>query len=146
MKLFLAVFVLFCLPAVFGQSKVVWSTTYNQETKAIEISAEISEGWHLYSQHVANDVGPVPTSFTFEENNDLKFVGKVNEPAPIQKYDETFEAMLDFFEEKVTFQQRVSVKKKTIVNGMVTFMVCNDTMCLPPTDVKFSIEINPNKD
>ena len=146
MKLFLAVFVLFCLPAVFGQSKVAWSTTYNQETKAIEINAEISAGWHLYSQHVANDVGPVPTLFTFEENKDLKFVGKVNEPAPIQKYDETFEAMLDFFEEKVTFQQRVSVKKKTTVNGTVTFMVCNDTMCLPPTDVKFSIEINPNND
>lgn len=127
----------------FGQSKIQWDFSYNQELDAIEMTATIADGWHLYSQHVDNEIGPVPTNFVFDENQHIKWIGKVNEPTPIQKYDETFEAMLDFFVGKVMFQQRLTAKKTTTVNGVVTYMLCNDTMCLPPTDEKFSIKI-PN--
>jgi len=125
----------------FGQSKVIWNFSYNSETKTIEIEATIAEGWHLYSQHVDNEIGPVPTSFVFKENKQVKFIGKVTEPTPIQKYDETFEAMLDFFEGKVVFSQRISPKGDATIEGVVTYMLCNDTMCLPPTDEKFTIQI-----
>jgi thiol:disulfide interchange protein DsbD len=90
---------------------------------------------------VANEIGPVPTSFVFEPNDAVKFIGKVNEPQPIQKYDENFEAMLDFFEGKVLFTQRLSVKQNTIITGTLTYMLCNDVMCLPPVDEKFKITI-----
>jgi thiol:disulfide interchange protein DsbD len=119
----------------------MWNFAYNQESKTVEIQATLADGWHLYSQDVDNEIGPVPTSFTFESNNDLKLIGKVTEPSPIQKYDENFEAMLDFFEGKVVFSQRVSVKESTELKGFVTYMVCNDTQCLPPTDENFTITI-----
>lgn len=125
----------------FTQEKVQWHFTFNKETKVIEMNAEIAEGWHLYSQHVQNDIGPVPTSFLFDENSAVKFIGKVNEPSPIQKYDENFEAMLDFFEKDVIFVQRVSFKKNTTITGAVTYMACNETMCLPPVDELFTIEL-----
>lgn len=127
----------------FGQSKIQWTYSYNPETKTIEIEANIGEGWHLYSQYVDNEIGPVPTTFVFAENDLIKLVGRTDEPTPIQKYDETFEAMLDFFEGKVVFKQRISSKGNTIIYGTVTYMLCNDVMCLPPTDESFSIEI-PN--
>lgn len=125
----------------FSQTKIQWTYSYNSELKTIEIQAVIADGWHLYSQHVDNEIGPVPTSFSFENNDKIKLIGKVTEPAPIQKYDENFEAMLDFFEGKVVFNQRISVKEPTVLKGVVTYMLCNDTMCLPPVDEEFTIEI-----
>ena len=61
----------------FGQTKIQWEYAYNAENKAIEIQATLADGWHLYSQYVANEIGPVPTSFVFEPNNSVKFIGKV---------------------------------------------------------------------
>jgi thiol:disulfide interchange protein DsbD len=66
------------------------------------------------------------------------------EPKAIQKYDETFEATLDFFETKVVFVQQVKANKDSVLEGTVTFMVCNETMCLPPVDKQFKITIPKN--
>jgi len=125
----------------FGQDKIHWEFKYDNSRKMLEMKAEIAEGWHLYSQHVANQIGPVPTQFTFEPVEGINLIGVVVEPTPIQKYDENFEAMLDFFEGKVVFTQRVSTEKSGELKGKVTYMVCNDTMCLPPTDQEFIITI-----
>ena len=125
----------------FSQAKVQWNFSYDEKDKVVNCEAIIAEGWHLYSQHVENDIGPVPTSFTFEENKSIKLIGRVDEPTPVQKYDENFEAMLDFFLNKVVFKQRISMKEPTILKGFVTYMVCNETMCLPPTDEHFQITI-----
>ncbi len=60
---------------------VTWSSSAeslgNNEYNVI-IKAEIEDGWHLYSQNIP-DGGPVPTTFTFEENSGFQLVGKVNE-------------------------------------------------------------------
>jgi thiol:disulfide interchange protein DsbD len=137
----LFLFSIFLSANLLGQSKIQWDYSYNAENNTVEIKATVAEGWHLYSQHVANDIGPVPTSFVFDANESLKLIGIVTEPTPIQEYDENFEAMLDFFENEVVFSQRVAVKKDTILGGTVTYMLCNDTMCLPPVDEKFTIEL-----
>ncbi len=126
----------------YAQEKIEWTYTFDKEKSAIELQAKLEEGWHLYSQHVQNDIGPVPTAFTWKENDQVKFIGRVIEPTPIQKYDETFEAMLDFFEGNVTFTQRVSVKKDTEVHGSITYMICNSTMCYPPVDKEFAIVLS----
>lgn len=141
MKAILSILTVLFSLAIHAQSKITWDYSFNKETKTIEIKANLAEGWHLYSQHIANDVGPVPTSFTFQENKSVKFLGKVTEPEAIQEYDENFEAMLDFFEDEVVFRQRVAVKKETTVQGTVTFMMCNKTQCLPPVDEKFTVQI-----
>lgn len=128
----------------FSQEKVTWTNTYNQKTKNIEMTASISEGWHLYSQFVSNEIGPIPTSFKFTENELISFSGKVTEPKPIQEYDENFEATLDFFKDKVMFTQKAVAKQTTVEEIIITYMVCNETMCLPPIDQKFTVEIKSN--
>lgn len=125
----------------YSQDVVKWEFAYNSQTGNVEMKASIKEGWHLYSQFVSNDVGPVPTTFTFKTSNDIQLKGAVSEPKPIQKYDENFEAMLDFFEGEVVFTQQLSYKKATTLEGSVTFMVCDDTMCLPPVDKTFTIQL-----
>lgn len=127
----------------FSQEVVTWVGNYNSDLAQVEIKATIKEGWHLYSQNIDNSVGPVPTTFTFPSSDDFQLKGKVNEPLAIQKYDENFEATLDFFEKEVTFTQKLDVFKASNLDAVVTFMVCNETMCLPPTDYKIKIELTP---
>ncbi len=128
--------------ALFAQDRVKWNFSYNPSTQEIQMKATISDGWHLYSQHISNTIGPVPTSFTFTENTNIKFEGEVKEPKAIHEYDENFEAALDFFKNEVVFTRKISkTKSGEVIKGYVTFMVCNEVMCLPPVDVDFSITI-----
>ena len=96
----------------------------------------------MYSQHLKPDAGPVPTSFVFEKNKGITLTGSVIEPKPIQKFDETFGAMLDYFEGKILFTQEISVRKKGTITCTVTYMLCDDTMCLPPVDKVISLNVN----
>jgi hypothetical protein len=125
----------------FSQDKVKWTVTYNEAEKQIEFRADIAEGWHLYSQFIQNDIGPVPTAFVFNDNSRITRVGKVAEPTPIHAYDENFEASLDFFKDKAVFTQKVAPGSKGVVSGYITYMICNEIMCLPPVDVEFTITI-----
>lgn len=128
-----------------AQKEISWLVTYNSESQSIEFTASIAKGWHLYSQHIADGAGPVATSFAFNELSGIKLKGKVEEPESIRKYDQSFEATLNYFEGKVTFIQHISktTKNASLLTGTITYMLCNDTMCLPPVDVPFTIEI-PN--
>lgn len=138
------IFIVFILVSMlsFGQEKVEWTYSFDSESSTIQIKATIDEGWHLYSQHIDNEIGPVPTSISFEKNGEVVIVGKTIEPESLKEYDENFEGELNFFKDEVVFTQKIKLKKSTTLNGVVTFMVCNDTMCLPPTDIDFSIKIN----
>ncbi len=143
MKLFTFIFFTILTLTTFSQEKVTWENKYNQKTKNIEMTATIAEGWHLYSQLIDNKIGPVPTSFVFTENQSVVFSGKVEEPKPIQEYDENFEATLNFFKDEVMFSQKAIAKQSTTQEIIISYMVCNETMCLPPIDQKFTIEIKP---
>lgn len=123
------------------QDQVNWNYAYNPVSAELEITATIANGWHLYSQHIANEIGPIPTSFEFEENRAVKLIGQTAEPESIKEYDPNFEGELNFFKDEVTFVQKVEVESPTEIHGTVTFMVCNDVMCLPPVDEFFKIEV-----
>ena len=126
--------------ASFGQDQVKWD--FNVQDGVFEAKATIAEGWHLYSQHIENEIGPIPTSFSFEENSKVELLGSVQEPEPLKEYDANFEGELNFFKDEVKFQQGLKYEVGAELNGSVTYMVCNATMCLPPTDKNFTIKLN----
>lgn len=138
--LFLMLFVL-SANLSYSQDAVNWTWKYDQSTQSLIFNVQLRDGWHLYSQHVGNDIGPVPTAFSFKPSEKISLIGQVLEPVPVQKYDENFEATLDFFEHNAEFTQKIEVKENTWIEGFITYMVCNETMCLPPVDLPFSIEI-----
>ncbi|MFT6922013.1 MAG: hypothetical protein ACJA1C_001011 [Crocinitomicaceae bacterium] len=125
----------------FGQEKITWSFSFDQELSAITIDADIEEGWHLYSQVLNNEFGPIPTKFEYVTNESYKLVGGTVEPQPIKEYDENFEGDMSFFKDNVSFVQKVENTNASSIEGVVTFMVCNDEMCMPPVDLEFSITI-----
>ncbi|MEC3906744.1 cytochrome c biogenesis protein CcdA [Tamlana sp. 2201CG12-4] len=140
-----AIIVLICL--LVGQfyataqvhEPVKWSTQAQKisdtEYKLIA-KASIEPGWHLYAQDVPAD-GPIPTSFIYDDaNGAFKIVGNTTEEEGHTVDDPVFEMKIKFFENSATFTQLIEVTgDKTVVNGFVEFMVCDDTKCLPPTEV-----------
>ena len=115
-------------------------TEYNLVSKAT-----IESGWHLYSQNVPED-GPIPTTFTFDDaNGAFKFIGNTGELEGKTVDDPVFQMRIKFFEKSAIFVQRVQLLGDvTSVKGTVEFMVCDDTRCLPPTEVDLVFNIKGN--
>ena len=116
-----------------------WSTSVEKvsDNEFILVSkATIEEGWHLYSQEVPED-GPIPTTFSFDTSNEnFSLIGKTLEEKGHTVDDPVFEMKIKFFENSAIFKQRVKTTSDiNTINGVVEFMVCDDTKCLAPTEV-----------
>ncbi|WP_207421410.1 protein-disulfide reductase DsbD N-terminal domain-containing protein [Desertivirga brevis] len=123
---------------------VKWSYAAKRisKTEAVVLfKATIDNGWHLYSQHIA-DGGPVATKFEFAPSKAFTTVGKTSEPKPITKFEKVFNMNVSYFEKAVIFQQKVKLAaNQAVVKGKLEYMVCNDRQCLPPDEVDFSIAV-----
>ena len=125
---------------------VKWNFTAKKiadKTYELHMIANIDPNWHLYAQDAGE--GPEPTSFAFKSNPLLKMDGKVKEDGKMEKtFDPNFNSTLKYYANRVDFIQKVKVKSSasTVVNGAVTFMVCDDKKCLPPKEVPFSIKLD----
>ena len=130
------------------EKPVTWTYSAKKitaDTYELHMTATVSGKWHIYSQDIPEG-GAVPTSFTFDKNPLIKTDGKVLEIGKLEKvYDKNFKMNLKFYSKKVDFVQKIKLKTpvSTVAKGKITFMVCNDEKCLPPTDVTFAIKINP---
>jgi thiol:disulfide interchange protein DsbD len=124
-----------------AQSVVKWSGNYSKKTNEIILSASIEKNWHLYSQYISPNAGPVATKITFTKNKKLNIKGKPIEENVHAFYDENFGAHLSVFDDKAVFRQKIKVKKNTDLKIVITFMVCDNTRCLPPTDETIIIKI-----
>lgn len=126
------------------ETPVTWS--YSQKkisnTEAIVyLRAVIQDGWHIYSQTVKPG-GPIKTSVKFTPSKDFTKVGATIEPKPMSKYEKVFDMNVGYFENQVIFQQKIKLNKPTTtVTGSIEFMACDASRCLPPDEVKFSVQV-----
>ncbi|MEY3688309.1 MAG: hypothetical protein RLZ76_720 [Bacteroidota bacterium] len=133
--------------AQIGSAKQVsWiysSKKIADKTYELQITANITGNYHLYATKAGVE-GPVATTFTFSPNPLIAFEGGIIEKGKrITKREEAWDGNVNFFEKTVTFVQKVKTKSnaKTNINGKVEFMVCNDDLCLPPSEITFKIPI-----
>lgn len=141
MKAFFFVLSSFLSFTALSQQEIVWDFSYNNVSKQLEMKAKLASGWHVYSTDLGGIGGPVPTEFEFEENENILFDGEVKEPTPKVEFDPNFEETVKYFDKEVIFTRVVNVRKNTVLKGSVLYMVCNDTMCLPPTEKKFEVQL-----
>ncbi|GAB1857261.1 thioredoxin family protein [Flavobacteriaceae bacterium MHTCC 0001] len=140
---------LFCVSGVtFSQmyNPVTWDTKVKKnsdsEYKLIAI-ATIEEGWHLYSQNVPEG-GPIPTTFTYANGKHIGFetLGNTSEEEGHTVDDPIFGMRIKFFENSASFEQLVKVSEDILtIEGIVEFMVCDDSRCLPPNEVDLVFNI-----
>jgi hypothetical protein len=146
MKIILLFLVILIGHAVHAQDPVSWeyaSKNIGGERYEISITAMISGKWHLYSQFTPEG-GPLPTKILFANNPMLEIEGGVKEDGRLQeKLEEVFDMKVKYFEGMVVFRQIVKLKRKinTKVAGTIEYMVCDDTQCLPPKKLNFSIDL-----
>ncbi len=128
---------------------VKWLTSVEKISASeydLVIHATVEEGWHLYSQNVPED-GPIPTSFSFEINDNYTLIGLTSEEEGHTVFDSVFEMDIKYFENNATFKQRIKTTSENTLKivGEVEFMVCDDTSCLPPTFIDLNFQISRKK-
>lgn len=124
---------------------VKWSTKVvkiNDTEYDLVAVASIEGEWHLYSQSVPQD-GPIPTKFVFQGNPNYLKKGNTTEGEGKTVDDPVFEMKIKYFTHKAEFKQRIKLKNKKpfTVNATVEFMVCDDSRCLPPTEVDLVFKV-----
>lgn len=136
----------FAAQAQHGGTPVKWSFDAQKidgHHYELIITADVEQGWNIYSQYLESDEGPVATSFGFDLNEKIELVGKTTETGNKKEgYDKMFEMNIIKFSNKVKFIQKIKVGKGiNEVTGFVEFMTCDDHKCLPPEEVPFKIAL-----
>lgn len=140
-----ALFILFISTTAFAQLEpVTWTfeaSKVNDNEYEVVFQADIENGWSVYSQFTDPEKGPVPTSFEYD--TEVELIGKGKE-AGIKKeeVDNMFGIKLVKFSNRAKFTQRIKVEgDSTSLKGKLVYMTCDDSSCLPPTDVQFDIAL-----
>lgn len=147
------VFLLALISFTFGYSQVLEPVKWNTSVEKISetefrliAKASIEKGWHLYSQNVPED-GPIPTTFTFDDSEGaFKTIGNTSEEEGHTIDDPVFQMKIKFFENTAIFEQKIEILNNTTsIEAFVEFMVCDDTRCLPPTEVDLVYNLSQNE-
>lgn len=156
MKKLLNVFFALILTCV-AQAQMVEPVHFSSELKMlgeneaeILFNARIDAGWHVYSTELGD--GPISATFNVVKLDGVETVGKLMaRGGEIKHFDKMFGMELRYFEQKVTFVQRIRfTKQKYVIDCYLEYGACNDEMCLPPSEVIFkeskSLPQNKEKD
>jgi thiol:disulfide interchange protein len=150
-KIVLALLMFLALADVNAQIRkpVKWTSKVEKISDAefnLIMEGKIEEGWHVYSQFTPAN-GPLPAVVAFENaKGNYELVGNTKESPYKKEYSDVFEVDEYFFENKVTFTQRVKIlnSKLAFIKAQVDYQVCKQaciddnmqfTFVLPKMDV-----------
>ncbi|MDB4710264.1 protein-disulfide reductase DsbD family protein [Flavobacteriales bacterium] len=148
-KLFSLSLLLFSLLFISAQSPTPTSWSVKSEKLVdnkynIIISSEIEDGWHLYSQYLKSNEGPLSTFIQFDIGSTNSLIDSTTEEGVVTHFDPVWEMDISYFENKAKFIQTIAVSDttQTLIKGNVNFMVCDEKECLPPDDYNFEINLS----
>lgn len=123
-----------------GWSHSVEST--GEGTYRIIIEAAIADGYHMYDMGPYTD-GPHATLIRFIPGEGAELDGPVEQlTTPHRYFDKTFDMEIGTFERSARFAQRVRLTApQATLRADITWMLCNDTSCLPPDDAALGITV-----
>ncbi len=136
------VVLLWFVPEV-ARGQMVEPVTFTAELKTdgsavgeIVFTGEIADGWHVYSTNLG-DNGPIEATFNVDSLDGVELVGALTPIGnEVNEYDDMFGMTLRYFEHHVQFVQKVKFTKESYaIDCYLQFGACNDSMCLPPTNV-----------
>src|SRR5690554_5759705 len=146
MRFLSAIFLLlWTIPSFASPSdgKIKWNFSANKiddTTFNLNISATLIDGWHIFAFDPGGDGSLLPPEFTFEKNRHIKLIGELTENGTIFQEDtKDVMGVINYFKGKVVYNQKAIVTGNTTLKGNVYFMICDDTGCLPPEELEFSI-------
>ncbi|HWC97761.1 MAG TPA: protein-disulfide reductase DsbD N-terminal domain-containing protein [Candidatus Sulfopaludibacter sp.] len=112
----------------------------------IKLTAQIQEGWHLYStKHV--EEGPVATKIWVPEGQPFQLSDAIKSSPPDRQQDPSFNMEVELYEGQASFTLPVKVSAGAPA-GVQNFTVnasyqsCNNKICLPPKTVKVEVAVS----
>lgn len=143
--LFILVTSLFSSAQIYDPVDWETSVVYRKDGKVdLCMVAVIEDHWHIYAIEL-DEGGPIPTEFIIEESPKFTKIGSIQEPNPVEEYDPNFDMQVRYHGDGVKFIQTVEITEDVVIKGNVYFMVCNDEMCLPPSQVDFEFDVKMSK-
>jgi len=111
---------------------------------AVEVSARIDEGWHLYS--LTQPSPPDPTVISVESGQPFSLTGAIEAPAPERGFDEAQGADTEYYTESVTFRLPLAVEKSArpgdcTVRVTAKWQACNGSLCLRPQTTTIEVPV-----
>ncbi|MEM9896937.1 MAG: cytochrome c biogenesis protein CcdA, partial [Bacteroidota bacterium] len=119
---------------------ISWEVSLENEANADEITqlnfkAKIDEDWYLYSSDFDPELGPMVTTFFFEQTEGVELIEDIKPVNPIQGYDSIiFMGAYTYFKKEALFQQKLRFTSKEYeIAGYYTYQVCSDVdgKCIP---------------
>ena len=114
------------------------------ETLAVEVSARIDEGWHLYS--LTQPSPPDPTVISVAAGQPFALGGAIESPLPEKAFDAAVGVDTEFYTESVAVKLPLAVEKtakpgdyKVIVTAK--WQACNGSLCLRPQTTTIEVPI-----
>lgn len=128
---------------------IKWVFSIEDETSSgatVVATATIDKPWHLYSTEIDMNAGPdtpMPTELIFEDIVGYELDGKIIEEDPHVAYDPNFDLEVGYHEGTVSFKQKLKKisKEEISVNGMVSYMTCDDSKCIFPPAIYFDMKL-----
>jgi hypothetical protein len=91
----------------------------------IIFTADIANGWILYSSDFELEIGPRPARFHFDANPSLELRGPVQAIGSQRKQDATLGSTYTYFSGKAEFRQRARLKAPlTTITGRIDGQTC----------------------
>lgn len=114
------------------------------ETVTLWVDVTLEDDWHIYSATTPPG-GPFPTEILLDDGP-LQQVGPVIQPDPVIEHDPNFDIQVEYYGKAVRFGIRATHPEtfqsdRLEVAGGITYMLCNESACLPPTTFTFTVPI-----
>ncbi len=112
---------------------------------AIELSAEIQDGWHVYGLTQVSG-GPTPLRISLDENGTAQAAGPASGTPPVKKHDPSFDLDTEVYSHLFSIRLPVQVNQHAAAGDQsvpvsVRFQTCSDRTCLPPTTVHLTVPV-----
>lgn len=151
--IFESALVTFNLPATTPkkQSNIIEPVKWTSEAKKISeteyeiiYTGLIDDHWHFYSQIEGEDMGPIPTAFTFEDSEDYELIGATSESKTKTVFEQAFQMEVRYFETQAIFKQRFKILNPELksITAEVFYQACDDEKCLAPTVFEFNTSLD----
>ena len=107
----------------------------------IYATATIEKGWHVFTTDPGGDGLLIPTSINIDENKDITILKPFILEGKFVSHEMEGMGKVNYVENVGQFTINITTKTATKLIGTLTYQCCNDRMCLPPTDVPFSVDL-----
>ena len=108
----------------------------------LKLHCKLKPEWHLWSLEPGGDGMLVFPTIKYSKNPNLSMIGKLTEKGTkISKEFPGVDGITHYYENEVTYTQKVKIKANTVIKGVVNYQTCDHSQCMIPTDKSFEIEI-----